>query len=126
MRYFLLLTLLTITLTLSSCASLNSTILSSPGKYKVFVVDKEPTKCEVVSNVRGIGTEAFEGNTRYTIPLAMTNIKQKTLKAGGNVLYIQNAYKSGTSYVIDGTCYKCMTKIVRRKGKRNYKVTRQF
>jgi len=124
MKYCLLLSLLLLTIT--SCASLNSTILEEQNKYKVFVVNTEPTRCELVSNIQGIGTEAFEGNTRYTVPLAISNIKRQTVQLGANVLYVKNAYRSGNAYVIDGTCYKCMTKIVKRNRAETYKVTKKF
>lgn len=100
----------------SSCASLHSTMERDQKKYKVFVVNKKPTKCIYVSQVSGVGKESFEGNTRYTIPLAMIDIKRKTAGAGANVLYIQEAYSHDNTYVVKGECYKCRTKkIVRRR-----------
>ena len=112
-----LLILCIITLALMSCTTLNSSIARNGKKYKVFVVNKKPTQCERLGSVEGVGKEAFEGNSRYTIPMAITDIKRNTVSAGGNVLFIENAYKKDFSYVVKGTCYKCRTKLVYRKRK---------
>jgi hypothetical protein len=112
MLLFLLLALL-----LSSCASLNSTRALESRKYRVFVVNKQPTRCEYISSVQGIGTEEFEGDREYTVPLAMTDIKRNTAYAGGNVVFIQSSFDNGNSYVVKGLCYKCRT-VTRSKYRR--------
>lgn len=107
----------------TSCASLNSTRIMESRKYKVFVVDKRPTRCKLIGKVKGIGTEEFEGNKDYTVPMAMTDIKRKSVYAGANVLYIENAYNSNNSYILEGLCYKCRT-ISRSKLRKKYRKAR--
>jgi len=111
---------------ITSCASLNSTIRHNrDNKYRVFVVNKQPARCQYVSSINGVGREAFEGNTKYTIPLAMTDLKRKTALAGANVVYIKSAEKQGYNYVVSGLCYKCRTiRVSKKRRKDAYRASR--